>query len=129
MEKEAKVEEYLIKNIEHLDFIIDQVLILLPESFFYKPDINNAYFKGLRSEISEVKQKMNSMAYRYDKGARKTYLELLKRYDWELSQRAEENRQSMLVGLKQEDEGMKLACLFNLILYYRLLDRLRTFNN
>lgn len=72
---------------------------------------------------------MNSMAYRYDKGARKAYLELQKRYDWELSQKAEENRQLMLVGMKQEDEGVKLACLFNLILYYRLLDRLRTFNN
>lgn len=58
----SSVNRYIvpIKNIEHLDLIIDQVLILLPESFFYKPDINSAYFKGLRSEISEVKQKMNS---------------------------------------------------------------------
>lgn len=119
---------YLIKNIEQLDLIVDQVCFLVPASFFYKPDINQEYFLSFRQDLEEMRRRSQSIAYRQDGYIKNNYLRRLRQYNEELDLTALKNREEFVSILKGETDEMKVACLYNLIRYYKLLPHLRTFN-
>lgn len=123
------VEIYLVKNLEHLDLIIEQVANLIPIGYFYRPDVNNAHFSALRAEIKALKSKSQSSAYKGDSTVDKALKQLHNRYDKELGEVAKTNRQLFVEALQSETDEMKVACLYNVISYYKLLKNLRTFNN
>lgn len=123
-----EVERYLVKNMAHLDLILEQVVILLPESYFYKPEIKEEYFLSIRQELDLLRRQSLSVAYRYDKRLLSKYIQLNRKYEEELKKVSAINRQKFLEDLLVETEEITVICLYNLIRYYKLLKHLRTFN-
>lgn len=68
--KAAAIEKYLVEHIDKLDYVVEDVVLRLPDSIFYDPEIQNEYFKEQRLDLKELQSKMNSFAYRNDKNAR-----------------------------------------------------------
>lgn len=124
-----KIEQYLIRNLEHLDLIIEQVVVLMPLSYFYAQAVRQPYFTAFRQELDFLDKKCSSYAYRNDKNAQRKYKERLTRYQTELEEVGEKSRQEFLAWLLCEDDEVKSIVLFNMISRFRLLKYLRSFNN
>ncbi|WP_176696712.1 hypothetical protein [Streptococcus dysgalactiae] len=108
--------------------IIEQVLFLLPDSYFYTPEIKEGVFKRLRDEMKEVRRKQTFPAYFGDKSLKQKHLKLVIEYEKQLTYLANSKRELLKEELLLESEGMKCACLISLISQYRLLERLRTYS-
>lgn len=122
-----QIEFYLAKNIDNLDLIIEQVCLLLPATYFYRPEIDGGEFASMRQRIDELRKKQRFSAYRFDKSIQRTCKELVSKYEASLAQLAVVKRQSLCDELLQESDEMKVACLISLIHQYHLLKYLRTF--
>ncbi|MGT2755430.1 hypothetical protein [Streptococcus ovis] len=107
--------------------IIEQVLFLLPDSYFYRPEMNSGIFQRLRDEMAEVRRKQNFPAYFGDKSLKQKHQKLVSEYEKQLTYLANSKRELLKEELLLESEGMKCACLISLISQYRLLDHLRKF--
>lgn len=127
MSKIEMIENYLATNINYLDLIIDQVLFLVPDSYFYTPEINQGEFLKMREQMFALSRKRNFSAYRSDANLQRTYKKLYAKYNGQLNQLAVLKRQSLKDELLQETDEMKCACLISLIKQYDLLKRLRLF--
>lgn len=127
MNKVHRIEEYLIKHIDKLDFIIDDVLFLLPDSYFYTPEIHQREFSIMREELNMLIRKKNFSAYRSDKNIDYQYKKLLKKYNASLLTLAVKKRSELREELLVETDEMKCACLITLINQYNLLARLRAY--
>ncbi|HEM3553414.1 TPA: hypothetical protein U1B51_002332, partial [Streptococcus suis] len=61
------IEEYLVKQIDKLDFVIDDVLFLMPDSYFYPPEIHQGELSAIRNQLNTLIRKKNFPAYRHDR--------------------------------------------------------------
>lgn len=125
----AKVEEYLVRNFDHLDLIVEQVVDLIPLSYFYKQEVSTDYFVAFRRENERLAIKSRSFAYKNDRNVERKYKNEIKRYEQELNMIGEKNRQEFKEWLLSESDELKCAVLFNLISHFRILKYLRSFNN
>ena len=121
------VEQYLARNLENIDLIIEQVIFLLPDSYFYKPEINQGELMELRYNLDSYRAKLNFWAFKNDRSTQHRYAEALAKYNEQLSILASEKRKVLNDELLQETLEVKCACMMNLIRQYRLLKRLRTY--
>ena len=120
------VEQYLARNLENIDLIIEQVIFLLPDSYFYKPEINQGELMELRYNLDSYRAKLNFWAFKNDRSTQHRYAEALAKYNEQLSILASEKRKVLNDELMQETLEVKCACMMNLIRQNRLLKRLRT---
>lgn len=125
----AKVEEYLVRNLDHLDLIVEQVVALMPLSYFYKQEVSTDYFVAFRRENECLAIKSRSFAYQSDRNVERKYKSEIKRYNQELNMIGEKNRQDFKQWLLSESDELKCAVLFNLISHFKLSKYLRSFNN
>lgn len=123
------IENYLVRNLAHLDLITEQVVDLIPLSYFYKQEVRTRYFITFREENERLAIKSRSFAYRNDRNVERKYKNEIRRYELELATVGEENRQKFKQWLFGEDDELKCAVLFNLISHFRIYKYLRSFNN
>ncbi|HEM3612997.1 TPA: hypothetical protein U1C24_002139 [Streptococcus suis] len=123
----SNVEEYLVKHLDNIDLIIEQVVFLLPESYFYKPEINQGELLELRRTLDSLRSKLNFWSFRNDKGTLHKYNKVLKKYNEQLLSLVSQKRTALHDELLQETLEVKCACMMNLIRQYRLISRLRTY--
>ncbi|MBF0777870.1 hypothetical protein [Streptococcus cuniculi] len=121
------VEAYLAKNIEHIDLIIEQVVFLLPKSYFYTPEINQSEFLAKRQELADCRKKLQFSAYRNDKSLHGRYKRLLVEYEKALLELSINKRSQLQEELLAETLEIKCACMLSLIQEYELLKHLREF--
>ncbi|HEM6067773.1 TPA: hypothetical protein U2B78_000899 [Streptococcus suis] len=121
------IEQYLVRNLDNIDLIVEQVIFLLPDSYFYKPEINQGELMELRYDLDSYRAKLNFGAFKNDRGIQHRYAEALAKYNEQLSILASEKRKALNDELLQETLEVKCACMMNLIRQYRLLKRLRTY--
>ncbi|MGO0093107.1 hypothetical protein ACTMS5_01395 [Streptococcus suis] len=121
------IEQYLARNLDNIDLIIEQVIFLLPDSYFYKPEINQGELMELRYDLDSYRAKLNFWAFKNDRSTQHRYAETLEKYNEQLSILASEKRKALNDELLQETLEVKCACMMNLIRQYRLLKRLRTY--
>jgi len=125
--KAAAIEKYLVEHIDKLDYVVDDVVLRLPDSTFYDPEIQNEYFKEQRLNLNVLQSKMNSFAYRNDKNARVAYNQALARYELMLKELAEKKRESLKQELLITSDEEKVALLYLMIYKNNLLKRLRKY--
>lgn len=121
------IEQYLVKHLENIDLIVKQVVFLLPDSYFYKPEIDRDELLELRHELASLRAKLNFWAFRNDRGVQHKYNETLKMYNECLSELASQKRENLYEELLAETIEVKCACMLTLIRHYRLIGRLRTY--
>ncbi|HEM3613004.1 TPA: hypothetical protein U1C34_001917 [Streptococcus suis] len=121
------IEEYLVKQIDKLDFVIDDVLFLMPDSYFYPPEIHQEELSAIRDQLNTLIRKKNFPAYRHDRNIDYQYNKLLKKYEASLSALAVKKRSQLREELLVETDEMKCACMISLIKEYNLLGRLRAY--
>lgn len=127
MSKIEKIERYLIEHIDKLDFIIDDVLFYLPDSYFYCPEIKSGDLLKMRHKLEDLRKKKNFPAFRGDKSVDYKHRMMLKEYDIALKNLAIRKKEELRRELLLESDGMKVACMISLIKQFNLLDRLRTY--
>lgn len=125
--KAAAIEKYLVEHIDKLDYVVEDVVLRLPDSSFYDPEIQNEYFKKQRLDLKELQSKMNSFAYRNDKNARVAYNQVLAGYTRMLKELAEKKRESLKQELLIASDEEKVALLYLMIYKNNLLKRLRKY--
>lgn len=125
--KAAAIEKYLVEHIDKLDYVVEDVVLRLPDSIFYDPEIQNEYFKEQRLDLKELQSKMNSFAYRNDKNARVAYNQALAEYTRMLKELAERKRESLKQELLLASDEEKTALLYLMIYKNNLLKRLRKY--
>ena len=121
------IEQYLARNLDNIDLIIEQVIFLLPDSYFYKPEINQGELMELRYDLDSYRANLNFWAFKNDRSTQHRYAETLEKYNEQLSVLASQKRIALNDELLQETLEVKCACMMNLIRQYRLLKRLRTY--
>lgn len=125
--KAAAIEKYLVEHIDKLDYVVEDVVLRLPDSIFYDPEIQNEYFKEQRLDLKELQSKMNSFAYRNDKNARVAYNQALAEYTRMLKELADKKRESLKQELLIASDDEKVALLYLMIYKNNLLKRLRKY--
>ena len=125
--KAAAIEKYLVEHIDKLDYVVEDVVLRLPDSSFYDPEIQNEYFKEQRLNLNVLQSKMNSFAYRNDKNARVAYNQALARYELMLKELAEKKRESLKQELLISPDEEKVALLYLMIYKNNFLKRLRKY--
>lgn len=125
--KAAAIEKYLVEHIDKLDYVVEDVVLRLPDSIFYDPEIQNEYFKEQRLDLKELQSKMNSFAYRNDKNARVAYNQALAGYTRMLKELVEKKRESLKQELLLASDEEKTALLYLMIYKNNLLKRLRKY--
>lgn len=125
--KAAAIEKYLVEHIDKLDYVVEDVVLRLPDSSFYDPEIQNEYFKEQRLNLNVLQSKMNFFAYRNDKNARVAYNQALARYELMLKELAEKKRESLKQELLISPDEEKVALLYLMIYKNNLLKRLRKY--
>ena len=125
--KAAAIERYLVEHIDKLDYVVEDVVLRLPDSTFYDPEIQSEYFREQRLNLKMLQSKMNSFAYRNDKNVRVTYNQELVRYEGMLKELAEKKRESLKQELLLVSDEEKVALLYLMIYKNNLLKRLRKY--
>lgn len=125
--KAAAIEKYLVEHIDKLDYVIEDVVLRLPDSTFYNPEILSESLSQQRSNLKMLQSKMNSFAYRTDKNVRVTYNQELARYEGMLKELAEKKRESLKQELLVAEDEAKVALLFLMIYNNNLLKQLRKY--
>ena len=125
--KAAAIEKYLVEHIDKLDYVVEDVVLRLPDSTFYDPEIQSEYFRKQRSNLKMLQSKMNSFAYRTDKNVRVTYNQELAIYEGMLKELAEKKRESLKQELLVAEDEAKVALLFLMIYNNNLLKQLRKY--
>lgn len=125
--KAAAIEKYLVDHIDKLDYVVEDVVLRLPDSTFYDPEIQSEYFREQRSNLKMLQSKMNSFAYRNDKNARVAYNQALAGYTRMLKELAEKKRESLKQELLLASDEEKTALLYLMIYKNNLLKRLRKY--
>lgn len=125
--KAAAIEKYLAEHIDKLDYVVEDVVLRLPDSSFYDPEIQNECFREQRSNLKMLQSKMNSFAYRNDKNARVAYNQALAGYTRMLKELAEKKRESLKQELLLASDEEKVALLYLMIYKNNLLKRLRKY--
>ena len=125
--KAAAIEKYLVEHIDKLDYVVEDVVLRLPDSSFYDPEIQSEYFREQRSNLKVLQSKMNSFAYRNDKNARVAYNQALVGYTQMLKELAEKKRESLKQELLIASDEEKVAHLYLKIYKNNLLQRLRKY--
>lgn len=123
----AKIEGYVARNIEYIDLIVKQVCSLLPNSYFYKSEIEKGEFLLLRREMRELERGMNSSSFSKHIDFGKDFVLKQREFEEKLSKLVIQKRQQLLDELLEETLEMKVSCVISLIFEYRLLKMLRTF--
>ena len=88
--KAAAIEKYLVEHIDKLDYVVEDVVLRLPDSSFYDPEIQNECFREQRLNLKALQSKMNSFAYRNDKNAKVAYNQALAGYTQMLKELSDE---------------------------------------
>lgn len=127
MSKIAHVESYLAKHLDKLDLVIEQVLSLVPDSYFYGPEINQGDFLEMKQSMDELRRKARYWAYQNDSSVQREYKRAVTSYEASLKELARKKRVSLKSELMVETEEMQVACLISLIHHHQLLKHLRTF--
>ncbi|RRD31496.1 hypothetical protein EII38_04530 [Streptococcus minor] len=127
MSKVEQIEQYLVQHIDKLDFIVDNVLFLLPDSYFYKPEIGKGDLLEMRQKLDDLKKKKNFPAFRGDKSIDYQHKKLLKQYNVALKNLSIRKRSELREELLLESDGLKVAGMISLIKQYNLLSKLRTY--
>lgn len=125
--KAVAIEKYLVEHIDKLDYVVEDVVLRLPDSTFYDPEIQSEYFRKQRSNLKMLQSKMNSFAYRTDKNVRVTYNQELAIYEGMLKELAEKKRESLKQELLVAEDEAKVALLFLMIYNNNLLKQLRKY--
>ena len=125
--KAVAIEKYLVEHIDKLDYVVEDVVLRLPDSTFYDPEIQSEYFRKQRSNLKMLQSKMNSFAYRTDKNVRVTYNQELVIYEGMLKELAEKKRESLKQELLVAEDEAKVALLFLMIYNNNLLKQLRKY--
>ena len=123
--KAVAIEKYLVEHIDKLDYVVEDVVLRLPDSTFYDPEIQSEYFRKQRSNLKMLQSKMNSFAYRTDKNVRVTYNQELAIYEGMLKELAEKKRESLKQELLVAEDEAKVALLFLMIYNNNLLKQLK----
>ena len=122
-------ETYLASNIHHLDRVIKQLAILLPDRQFYQPEIHEVPFVTDREQLKIMAAKLHSFAYRGDKQLQARYYQLLSSYQDRLDELVRSKRQIWEETLLEADLEIKAALLLlTLSQHEYLLKRLKTYN-
>lgn len=121
------IEAYLVKHIDKLDLIIDDVLFLLPDSYFYPPEIHSGELLAIRKELYALIQKKNFAAYKNDNNLEHQYKKMVDKYTTSLSDLVVRKRRQLREELLSETIEIKCACMLSLIKKYHLLSRLRAY--
>lgn len=127
MSKVEQIEQYLAQHIEKLDFVIDDVLFLMPDSYFYTPEIKKGELLHMRQKLDDLRKKKNFPAFRFDKNVEYQHKILLKEYNIALKNLVVKKKSELREELYLESDGLKVACMISLIKEYNLLGRLRTY--
>ena len=125
--KAVAIEKYLAEHIDKLDYVIEDVVLRLPDSVFYNPEILSESFSQQRSNLKILQSKMNSFAYRTDKNVRVTYNQELAIYEGKLRELVEKKRESLKQELLVAEDEAKVALLFLMIYNNNLLKQLRKY--
>lgn len=125
--KAVAIEKYLAEHIDKLDYVVEDVVLRLPDSTFYNPEILSESFSQQRSNLKMLQSKMNSFAYRTDKNVRVTYNQELAIYEGMLKELAEKKRESLKQELLVAEDEAKVALLFLMIYNNNLLKQLRKY--
>lgn len=125
--KAVAIEKYLAEHIDKLDYVVEDVVLRLPDSTFYNPEILSESFSQQRSSLKMLQSKMNSFAYRTDKNVRVTYNQKLAIYEGMLRELAEKKRESLKRELLVAEDEVKVALLFLMIYNNNLLKHLRKY--
>lgn len=124
----SEIEYYLAKNLGNIDLIVEQVVSLLPDSYFYSPEIKQGEFLEARESIDDLIQKKNYFAFRNDSYVQIAYQQELSRYEKMLKDLADAKRKNLLEELLIETDEVKCGAMMSLIRHYKLLKHLRTFD-
>ena len=125
--KAAAIEKYLVEHIDKLVYVVEDVVLRLPDSSCYDPEIQNDCFREQRLDLKELQSKMNSFAYRNDKNARVAYIQALAGYTRMLKELAEKKRESLKQELLIASDDEKVALLYLMIYKNNLLKWLRKY--
>lgn len=125
--KAAAIEKYLVEHIDKLDYVVEDVVLRLPDSTFYNPEILSESFSQQRSNLKMLQSKMNSFAYRTDKNVKVAYNQALAGYVGMLKELAEKKRESLKQELLVAENEAKVALLFLMIYNNNLLKQLRKY--
>lgn len=121
------IETYLVSNMDYIDLIVEQVIFLLPQTYFYKPEINQSEFLTKRQALEDCRKKLNFSAYRSDKSLHSCYKKMVSEYEKALLELSIKKRRQLQEELLAETLEVKCACMLSLIQEYRLLKHLRLF--
>ena len=108
-------------NVELLDFLIartpnkkmiEYVVMMLPDRYFYYPEIETDRFLSYREEVNELIRDARKMVNAYS-GMNVTYLQ--KEYHSELEQLVTRKRKLLVFGILLQEEDKRREILYRLI--------------
>ncbi|MEY8462203.1 hypothetical protein [Streptococcus merionis] len=127
---QVSVDDYIaaIEELDWLDDVLIQVIHLIPERYFYHPDIELAEFQKKRLEIKRQRQKMLSFIYRGDQQVRHKFHRLVYDYQESLRLMVLEKKSDLALYLLYLDSETKKRYLTETIDRYHLIAHLFQFN-
>ncbi|HEM3629035.1 TPA: hypothetical protein U1C31_001306 [Streptococcus suis] len=121
--KSITVDDY-IDSVVELDVIDDsliEVIRLIPDRFFYEPEIGQEEYVQYRRSIQECIQKSKFRAYFNDASLKKRIKRLAREYEIALRCLAMDKKSELGQSLIYLDNHTKLTFLYQKILDHRLL--------
>lgn len=109
--------KFLAEDIKQVAF---EVVHLIPERYFYKPEIDSEEFQQARSEIDELIRKKNFSAYWNDAGLQQKIVLKRQAYDEKIATLVSHKREVMLQELFTRSELAQLRWLEKVIKKFNL---------
>lgn len=117
------VEQYLFDHYDHLDWVIEQVVGLLPDSFFYESKLNDIRLRNMRQELHVLTVKHHKEPRNME--IQDQYFAKLKVYNQWLCDLAESSKAAYQKRLMSYKQDKKVKILIGLINQYQLLPQLQ----
>lgn len=100
--------------------LIEAVVNMIPDREFYDPEVNGAYIRTIRTDMSELRQKARRSMDEYSV---MNYEHLRKEYEDEIAYLVIVKRRLLVFGILMQSDNGRRDILYRMIKNYRLQKR------
>ena len=100
--------------------LIEAIVNMIPDREFYDPEVNGAYVRTIRTDMSELRQKARRSMDEYSV---MNYEYLRKEYEDEIAYLVVVKRKLLIFGILMQSDGGRRDILYRMIKSYRLQKR------
>lgn len=100
--------------------LIEAIVNMVPDREFYDPEVNGAYIRTIRTDMSELRQKARRSMDEYSV---MNYEHLRKEYEDEIAYLVVVKRKLLIFGILMQSDSGRRDILYRMIKSYRLQKR------